>query len=208
VPNEWFEKYGLSIEDADALEQDPDKDGFTNLDEWQGHTDPTKAESHPDYTTKLRLVSATEEPFRYVFASRTRDKFGINSTDESEPTQFLKVGDVIRGTDFKILKFTEKKERNQYGMKMDVSELLLEHQQNHAQLTLVKGKVATSPQSVATFVYTWGGRKEFEVRKDQEFSLKPMEEIKYKLIDVRPDKAVIVNTQNPGVSIEIGFASR
>ena len=46
-------------------------------------------------------------------------------------------------------------------MKMDVSELLLEHQQNHAQLTLVKGQVATSPQSVATFVYTWGGRKEF-----------------------------------------------
>jgi len=33
-----------------------------------------------------------------------------------------------------------------------------------------------------------------------------MEEIKYKLIDVRPDKVVIVNTQNPGVPIEIGFA--
>ena len=92
-------------------------------------------------------------------------------------------------------------------MKMDVSELLLEHQQSHAQLTLVKGKIATSPQSVATFVYTWGGRKEFEVRKDQEFSLKPMEEIKYKLLDVRPDKAVIVNAQKPGAPIEIGFAS-
>ena len=108
VPNEWFEKYALPIEDADALEQDPDKDGFNNLDEWQGNTDPTNAESHPDYTTKLHLVSATEEPFRYIFASRTRDKFGINSTDESEPTQFLKVGDVIRGTEFKIMQFTEK----------------------------------------------------------------------------------------------------
>jgi len=70
----------------------------------------------------------------------------------------------------------------------------------------VKGRIATSPQSVAMFVYAWGRRKEFEVRKDQEFSLKPMEEIKYKLIDVRPDKAVIVNTQNPGRPIEIGFA--
>jgi len=207
VPNEWFEKYALPIEDADALEQDPDKDGFTNLDEWQGNTDPTNAESHPDYTTKLRLVSATEESFPYVFASRTKNKFGINSIDESEPTQFLKVGDIIRGTDFKVMKFMEKKERNQYGMRMDASELLLEHQGNHAQLTLTKGKVATSPQSVATFVYTWGGRKEFELRKDQEFSLKPMDEIKYKLIDVRPDKAVIVNSQNPGAPIEIGFAS-
>src|SRR6201987_4366679 len=183
VPNEWFEKYGLPIEDADALEQDPDKDGFTNLDEWQGNTDPTKAESHPDYTTKLHLVSSTEEPFAYIFASRTKDKFGINSVDESEPTQFLKVGDVIRGTDFKIMKFTEKKERNQYGMKTDVSELLLEHQQNHAQLTLVKGQIATSPQSVATFVYTWGGRKEFDVRKDQEFPITTAEGNRtYKLI--------------------------
>ncbi len=207
IPNEWFEKYSLPIEDADALEQDPDKDGFTNLDEWQGNTDPTKAESHPDYTTKLRLVSATEEPFRYMFASRTKGNFGINSIDESEPTQFLKVGEIIRGTDFKIVKFTEKTERNQFGMKKDVSELLLEHQGTHAQLTLVKGKVATSPQSVATFVYSWGGRKEFEVRKDQEFSLKPMEDIKYKLIEVRPDKAVIVDEQNPGTPIEIGFAA-
>ena len=173
VPNEWFEKYALPIEDADALDQDPDKDGFTNLDEWQGDTDPTNAESHPDYTTKLHLVSATEEPFPYIFASRTQDKFGINSIDQSEPTQFLKVGDIIRGTDFKIIKFTEKKESN--GIKADVSELLLEHQQSHAQVTLVKGKVATSPQSVATFVYTWGGRREFEVRKDQEFSLEAAE---------------------------------
>jgi hypothetical protein len=208
VPNEWFEKYGLPIEDADALEQDPDKDGFTNLDEWQGNTDPTKADSHPDYMTKLRLISATKEPFGYVFASHTKDKFGINSVDESEPTQFLKVGDVIRGTDFKIVNFTDKRERNQYGMKMDVSELLLEHQHNHAQLTLVKGQVATSPQSVARFLYTWRGRKEFEVRKDQEFPIATAEgTLTYKLIDMRPDKAIIVNTQEPGTPIEIGFAN-
>jgi len=207
VPNDWFEKYGLPIEDADALDQDPDKDGFTNLDEWQGNTDPTKKDSHPDYTTKLHLVSATEEPFRYVFSSRTQNTFGINTIDLSEPTQFLKIGDIIRGTDFKIVKFTEKRERTQYGTNEDVSELLLEHQAAHAQVTLVKGEVATSPQSVAAFVYTWGGRQEFEVRKDQEFSLKPMEEIKYKLVDVQPAKAVIVNTQKPNTPIEIGFAA-
>ena len=207
VPNDWFEKYRLPIEDADVLDQDPDKDGFTNLDEWQGGTDPTNKDSHPDYITKLHLVSTTEESFPYMFSSRTKNKFGINSIDLSEPTQFLKVGEIVRGTDFKIVNFTEKSARNQYGTNDDVSELLLEHQQTHVQITLVKGKVATSPQSVATFVYTWGGRREFEVRKDQEFSLKPVEEIKYKLVDVQPDKAVIVNTQQPDAPIEIGFAA-
>src|SRR5438034_1393614 len=207
VPNDWFEKYALAIEDADALDQDPDGDGFSNLDEWQGSTDPTKKDSHPDYLTKLHLVSATEEPFRYMFSSWVGGTFAINAIDQSEPTQFLKIGDVIRGTDFKIAKFTEKHERNQYGTSVDVSELLLEHKDTHAQVTLVKEKVATSPQSVTTFVYTWGGRREFEVRKDQEFSLKPVEEIKYKLVDVQPAKAVIVNTQKPNAPIEIGFAA-
>jgi hypothetical protein len=197
----------LPIEDADVLDQDPDKDGFTNLDEWQGGTDPTDPNSHPDYFTKLHLVSATEEPFRYIFSSRSGDRFGINTIDESEPTQFLKVGDAIRGTEFKIINFTEKHARNKYGINADVSELLLEHEQSHIQVTLVKREVATSPQSVATFVYTWGGRREFEVRKDQEFSLKPNEDVKYKLVDVQPDKAVIVNTQQPNAQIEIGFAA-
>jgi hypothetical protein len=207
VPNDWFEKYNLPIQDADALDQDPDGDGFTNLDEWQGRTDPTNKDSHPDYLTKLHLVSATEEPFRYMFSSWVGGTFAINAIDQSEPTQFLKIGDVIHGTDFKIVKFTEKQARNQYGTKVDVSELLLEHKETKAPVTLVKETVATSPQSVATFVYTWGGRREFEVRKDQEFSLKPVEEIKYKLVDVQPAKAVIVNTQKQKEPIEIGFAA-
>ena len=206
VPNDWFEQFALPIEKGDLLDQDPDGDGFTNLDEWQGGTDPTEKNSHPDYLTKLHLVSAAEEPFGYMFSSWVGGTFQVNAIDQSEPTQFLKKGDVIRGTDFKIVKFTEKHDRNQYGTRVDVSELLLEHRESKAQVTLVKEKVATSPQSVATFVYTWGGRREFEVRKDQEFSLKPVEEITYKLVDVQPNKAVIVNTQKPNARIEIGFA--
>jgi hypothetical protein len=207
VPNDWFEQYALAIEDADALEQDPDGDGFSNLDEWQGNTDPTNKDSHPDYLIKLHLVSATEESFPYMFSSWVGGTFAINAIDQSEPTQFLKKGDVIRGTDFKIVKFTEKHDRNQYGTRIDVSELLLEHRDSQAQVTLVKEKVATSPQSVATFVYTWGGRREFEVRKDREFSLKPVEEISYKLVNVQSNKAVIVNTETPNERIEIGFAA-
>ena len=207
VPNDWLEKFGLPLQDADVLEQDPDGDGFTNLDEWQGGTDPTSKDSHPDYLTKLHLVSATEESFRFIFASWVDRTFALNTIDQSEPTQFLKIGDVIDGTDFKIVKFTEKYERNQYGTNVDVSELLLKHKDTHVPVTLVKEKVATSPQSVATFVYTWGGRREFEVRKDQEFSLKPVEAIKYKLVDVQSDKAVIVNTETPNAPIEIGFAA-
>ena len=71
---------------------------------------------------------------------------------------------------------------------------------------LIKEKVAMSPESVATFLYIWGGRQEFQVRKDQEFSLKPQEHIKYKLTDVGPAKAVIVSSQRTDEPIEIGLS--
>jgi hypothetical protein len=142
-----------------------------------------------------------------MFSSWVGGTFAINTIDQSEPTQFLKIGDTIHSTPFKIVKFVEKHARNQYGTNLDVSELVLEHKETKEQLTLMKEKVATSPQSVATFAYAWGGRREFEVRKDQEFSLKPLDDIKYKLVDVQSTKAVIVNTQKPNEPIEIGFAA-
>jgi hypothetical protein len=208
VPNEWLEQFNLPIADADVLTQDADGDGFTNLDEWQGHTNPIDKNSHPDYLSKLKLKSFTEEPFRLKFSSWVGDTFAINTIDLKQPTLFLKVGDTVTGTRFKIVKFTEKYEPDKYGTNMDVSELLLEQEQSKDHLTLVKEKVAISPESVATFVYTWpagGDRREFEVRKDQEFSLKPQEDIKYKLIDVQPTKAVIVNNQKPNEPIQIGL---
>jgi len=208
VPNEWLEQFGLPIADADVLDQDPDNDGFTNLEEWQGHTNPTDRNSHPEYYTKLKLKSATEEPFRLIFSSWMGDTYQINTIDFNQPTEFLKVGDTIKGTRFKIAKFVKKYEPNKYGTNVDVSELTLEQEETKQQLTLVKEKVAISPESVATFVYTWGGRREFQVRKDQEFSLKPQEQIKYKLIDIGPAKAVIVNSQREDEPIEIGLLNQ
>jgi len=205
VPNEWLEQFGLPIADSDVLEQDPDNDGFNNLDEWSGHTYPTDQNSHPGYYTKLKLKSATEQPFGLIFSSWVGDTFAINTIDLKQPTQFLKVGDMVKGTRFRVAKFQERYQQNKYGTNVDVSELTLEQIATHDQLTLVKEKVAMSPESVATLIYTWGGRREFQVRKDQEFSLKPQEQIKYKLIEVGPAKAVIVNTQRADEPIEIGL---
>ena len=208
VPNEWLEQFGLPIADTDVLTQDPDGDGFTNLDEWQFHTNPTDKSSHPEYLTKLKMRSFAREPFRMRFDSWVGDTYGINTTDLKEPTQFLKLGDTIRGTQFRIVKFTEKSEVNSIGTNVDVSELLLEHEATKEQLTLIKEKTAISPESVANFVYAWGTPREFPVRKDQEFSLPPHEEIKYKLVDVQPEKAVIVNTQKPEQRIGISLLTQ
>lgn len=205
VPNEWLEEFGLPIAEADVLNQDPDSDGFTNLEEWQSHTNPSERDSHPPFIVKLKMKSFSQEPFRLIFASRVDDTFAINTNDLKEPTQFLKLGDPIRGTKFRLAKFTEKYDANKYGTKIDVSELALENQETHEQLNLVKERITTSPEPVANFVYLWGGRREFAVRKEQQFSLKPEEQIEYRLIDVQPAKALLVNIQKPNELIEVGL---
>jgi hypothetical protein len=149
------------------------------------------------------MKSFAQEPFRLVFASWVDDTFALNTSDLKEPTQFLKIGDSIRGTKFKIVKFTEKHETNKYGTKVDVSELRLENSETREPVTLVKEKIVISPQSVANFIYEWGGRKEFAVKKNQEFSLQPEEQIKYKVIDVLPNRAVVVDLQKPDELIEV-----
>ena len=207
VPNDWLDQFGLPIAEADVLTQDPDEDGFTNLEEWQSRTTPTDKNSHPPFLAKLKMLSFTREPFRLVFASWTGDTFGINTSDLREPTQFRRIGETISGTKFKIVNFTEKYEPNQYGTDVDISELTLENEETGERLSLVKEKIMISPESVANFVYTWGERREFSVKKDQEFSLPPEQQIRYKLVDVQREKAVIVNTQKPQERIDIPLAT-
>ncbi len=75
-----------------------------------GKVTPTRSikTSHPDYLSKLKLKSFSEEPFRLMFSSWVGDTFAINTIDLKEPTQFLKIGDTIAGTRFKIVKFERK----------------------------------------------------------------------------------------------------
>jgi hypothetical protein len=211
VPNEWLEQFGLPLEDADVLEQDPDGDGFSNFDEWR-HANPIDKNSHPDYLTKLRVKSIREELFRLLFSAWVSgpdgETFQINTIDFTQPTQFLKIGEIVGGTRFKIGRFTEKYIKDRYGTNVDVSELALEQVDTLDKLTLVKEQVAASPESVVTFIYAWPVSQppvEFQVRKDQEFSLRPDESIKYKLVDAQPNKAVIEETSNPNQKIEIGL---
>ena len=98
VPNDWLNKYGLNVLSASVLNEDPDGDGFTTLEEFMGldglshldvngepvmgadgqplpadSTDPIKADSHPPYHTKLELVRIVYVAFRLQLMSYDLD---------------------------------------------------------------------------------------------------------------------------------------
>ena len=228
VANDWLEKFGLNVLSANVLTEDPDGDGFTTLEEWNGldaishldmtgqpvngadgqplpadSTDPTKADSHPPYHTKLELAKVIYIPFRLRFMSydinpRKKDDVtvAINTVDRGGRTHFLKVGEDIPGTRFKIESFVEKYMDGADGTKNDVSETTVKNKETGVIVVLPLKQVVDSPDSYGIFSYKWvkpGGQKtpEFPKRRSETFTLQPETDKTFKLLEIQGKNAII-----------------
>ncbi len=183
VPNKWLIDHGQDLLSPDVLTQDGDGDGFNNLDEYNGKTDPQDKNSHPPYWTKLVLTKFVRIPFRLRFDAKNGDTLQINTVDVAEaPTLFLKVGQPVTGTKFKITKFEEKHAKVD-GINKDVSEVTVQNVESGEIIVLPKAQEVDSPTTYAVMNYVWTG-KPFAVKKNQEFTLKPEDNVKYKCLDL------------------------
>ena len=208
VPNEWLLDNGLDITDPDVLNQDPDKDGFSNLDEWKAGTNPRDPKSHPAYTTKLKLKRFIPKAFRLKFNSYDGDiakpdtlTFQIDTIDLKQKSQFRKLGEDIEGTKFKITKFEHKSRVNSNDVEEDLSELTVYNAEEDKTVVLIYQKVVDSPDSFALLKYLWNG-DEITVKKDKTFKLKPTDE-EYKLIDISDAEALIENSKGEKIKIPL-----
>lgn len=214
IPNVFFTKNKLPLLDPGVSRQDPDKDGFTNEDEWRGDrdpkdvakwsgsTDPNDPQSHPKYVTKLFLKQWIRVPFLLRFDGDDGDPakpaemtFQINTISRGKRTEFKKLGETIPGSVpgsmFKLEKFERKMKVNpSTGAEDDVSELTLVNTESGDPVVLVKGRQTDSPDSYALFDYQWNN-KPIQVKKLQEFRLLPEADKPYKLIDINEAGAVI-----------------
>ncbi len=245
VPNEWLEKYGLNVMSATVLNEDPSQKGFTVLEDWLGldarahldmngqpvigpdgkplpddSTDPTKADSHPPYHTKLELVKVTFVAFRLIMKSYDAPAkitkpsdvtVQINTVDLRNKTQFVAVGDDIPGTKFKVESFEHKEAPGADGTKVDVSEATLLNKETQEKIVLPLKRVVDSPDSYATFRYKWAKPPEnkktpdFTKRRGESFTLDPEKDKPYKLLTIRakevdielPDKTKKTLTETP-----------
>jgi len=191
IPNQWLHDYQLDYVRADLPNLDPDNDGFTVLEEYLGGTDPTSPKSVPPYHLKLRLQEYISIPFRLKFTGSPDQgtTFSINTVDVKQPTQFVELGEQIKGTPFKVVKYEPDEEIDQ-GIVKDVSKLILENVEKGGSVTLINQKVIDSPTSKAKVINLLDGGI-IEVTKDEFFTLPQDPETRYKLIDITNEKAVI-----------------
>lgn len=72
IPNQWWLDNGLDPGYEKAPQQDPDADGFTNLEEFHAKSDPINVRSHPPLHHKLKFVR--DESMVWVL----RPSYGVN----------------------------------------------------------------------------------------------------------------------------------
>jgi len=204
IKNAWLLKNNLDYSDATIKDQDPDGDGFSNLEEFLGGTDPNDPNSHPPYHTKLRLVKFESRPFVLKFGGDSGDNtYTINSKGLKARTQFLKIGDTIRGAPYKVLAY-EKKSATRNDLEVDVSELSIQNTETGQKIILIYNKETNDPTSFGEFVFLFDGTR-FRVKKDEEFTLKPEEARKFKLIDISSQEAQIQDLST-GKKFRVGKA--
>jgi hypothetical protein len=205
ITNAWLQKYNLDYGNPNIKDEDPDKDGFTNLEEFLAGTDPTNANSVPPYYTKLRLTKFDPVPFRLKFGGDSGDgeTFIINARDTKTRTQFLKLGDLIEGAPYKLLAY-EKKTTQKNDLEMNTSELTIQNTETGRKIVLIFDKEADDPTSYGEFIYLWDNSKH-RWKKDDELTLPPDNAHKYKLIDISAQEAQIEDLSS-GQKIRIGKA--
>ena len=137
VPNDWLLKYGLDPMDSSVLLTDPDLDGFTTLQEWEGldavshlddlgkpvtvsgqplvddSTSPIDPKSHPGYHTRLALERVEQIPFHLRFLSHdvdptNPDRITVQINATPGRTEFVEVGASLKHAPVDIRSFTRK----------------------------------------------------------------------------------------------------
>ncbi len=208
MENRWFMNNQLPLLDTTVPFQDPDGDGFLNEDEWLYKTDPNNKENHPDYHSLLFFAQWVKVPFRFKLQGYDGDgrsgdpktfTFQVNPLDAGGRTKFVKIGETIEGTNFKVDKFDFKEKENpSTGDKDEVSELTLVNTETKETVALIYNRVTDSPTQFGDFAYYWNKKhgeapQVFRVRKLQDFALQPKIDRAdlYKLLDVNNEGALI-----------------
>lgn len=115
IPDSWKRKYGLDVTDKELAAKDVDSDGFTVFEEFEAGTNPVDGKSYPDVVVRMRVKSFKGRALPFVFRSYSTLPDGKKSLAIFVPaesrTYYLKEGQPVAKTGFKVVRFIEKKEK-------------------------------------------------------------------------------------------------
>lgn len=205
MTNEFLVKNNLpNIESPNVGDLDADGDSFTNLEEFNGKTDPRDPASHPSATQKLFLKSRITHDYIIKLNSTTPPYQVQRMKPEPRASKFVSPGDewtFDKGANipvrFKALEFKPNIIKNPTtGLETDMSELKCLDLSTKREFVLVKGKETNLADYEAEFEFRIGTPEIRKVRENETFQI-PGIGATYKVISIEENQAVIVEVEGP-----------
>jgi hypothetical protein len=157
IPNTWWIEHRLDPGFGDSPTRDPDGEGFTNLEEFEGKTNPADAKSHPPFIGKLKFHE--DESVQWVIRPSYPESGGCpftyndtknnkNKTVAGKPVMpgelfFAAGGAEAAQNRFKFIGLEERDEMNRgLGIQQKVTYAKVEDQKPNKKGTVYEFKIA------------------------------------------------------------------
>ncbi len=195
LTDDWELQYGLDRYNAGDAAADSDGDGFSNLDEFSGGTNPLDAKNHPSYAEKLRFVERKDRPFPLVFQGFMEQSdgkiiFQLNNPKTGK-THFLAVGERAEGVEVKRFELNEDGRHHR----------LFVARRGH-EVELVRGEAALDPESEAELINILDQTSVMVTMG----ALLSLHNDEYIVLSVHPDKVILRDTASGKVYDIVGLA--
>ncbi|MES2709287.1 MAG: Amuc_1099 family pilus-like system protein [Verrucomicrobiota bacterium] len=201
IDNAWLYSNELPLTRDDVASMDEDGDGYSNLEEFEGKSNPRNRSDVPPFYTKLKYVECVKEPLSL--------KFGVFNGGEIQLTRiqgnvkrgaFFKAGEVFPVDNrFKALK-VETRQITKGGITTATPVLILQDTEakDGKNIEIVLGETVDLPKLSAKIVDDLS-KKEFVLREGQEFEVPKLPGLKV-LVTKVAEESVTLSFISPGKS--------
>ncbi len=199
IANSWLYDYDLDLTRNDIAEQDTDGDGFSNLEEFEGKSNPRNRTDIPPFYSKLQYKECVKEPLSLKFAIYNGGEIQLSRTEpKPAKSSFMKVGETFPVEPrFKVVK-VEMRESKEGGITDQKPVLIIEDAQlkEAPPLEIKLGQTIERPKLSARIEDDLS-KKSFTLKEGDEFELPKMIGTKI-LVKKVTEESVIISFILPG----------
>ena len=201
IENSWLYNNELDLTRDDIALKDTDGDGFNNIEEFEGKSNPRNRSSLPPWYTKVTYKECLKEPLSLKFPVYNNGEINLQLITTGKPkSDFIRVGDSFpKAPRFKVTK-VDMREIKKGGVTELTPVLIITDAENEKRgpIELVLGETVNMPKLSALLVDGISGQ-EFRVKEGEEFEIPKIPGMKVLVASVTEEQ-VVLSFISPGKS--------